>query len=216
MRILIVDDQDIISAGLKLILESHSEFEVVGTASDGAAGVEMVSQHQPDIVLMDIKMPIMDGVQATAEIKKRFPAVKILVLTTYSDDEWMFDAIRSGANGFVLKDMPHEELFKVISGTMSGETHIDPTVAGKLFDHVSRGKPLPKTQLTDKLNERDIEILRLLARGYTNPEIATTLHLSDGTIRNYVSDIFAKLEVSDRTQAALLAVRYGLVDVADL
>jgi two-component system, NarL family, response regulator LiaR len=215
MRILIVDDQDIISAGLKLILESHPEFEVVGTASDGAAGIDMVAQHQPDIVLMDLKMPIMDGVQATDAIKKRFPQVKILVLTTYSDDEWMFDAIRSGADGFVLKDIPHEELFKAIRGTMSGKTHIDPSVAGKLFDHISRGKPLPKAQLTDKLNERDIEILSLLARGYTNPEIATTLHLSEGTIRNYVSEIFAKLEVSDRTQAALLAVRYGLVDVAD-
>jgi DNA-binding NarL/FixJ family response regulator len=216
MKILICDDQDIITEGLKLILESQEDFSVM-TASDGARAADIVAEKQPDLVLMDLKMPIMNGVKATEIIKQRFPAVKVLILTTYGDDDWLFDAIRSGADGFLLKDIPHTELFSAICGTVAGDTHIDPKVARKLFDHAAAQRmPVPNTQLLSILNEREVEILRLISRGYTNTEIAETIHLSEGTVRNYISALFSKLDVSDRTQAALLGLRYGLTDINDL
>jgi len=214
MHILICDDQDIITEGLKLILESQEDFSVM-TASDGAQAVDIVAENQPDLVLMDLKMSIMNGVKATEIIKQRFPSVKVLILTTYGDDDWLFDAIRSGADGFLLKDIPHDELFSAIRGTVAGDTHIDPKVARKLFDRAAQRTPVPNTQLLSILNEREIEILRLISRGYTNTEIAETIHLSEGTVRNYVSALFSKLDVSDRTQAALLGLRYGLTDIND-
>ena len=186
------------------------------TASDGAQAVDIVAKRQPDLVLMDLKMPIMNGIKATEIIKQRFPQVKVLILTTYGDDDWLFDAIRSGADGFLLKDIPHAQLFSAILGTLAGDTHIDPKVARKLFDHAAQRMPVPNTQLLSVLNEREIEILRLISRGYTNTEIADTIHLSEGTVRNYISALFSKLDVSDRTQAALLGLRYGLTDINDL
>lgn len=215
MHILICDDQDIIAEGLRLILESQPDFEVT-TASDGSVAVDLVAEAQPDIVLMDLKMPIMNGIKATATIKQRFPDVKVLILTTYGDDEWLFDAIRSGADGYLLKDIPHEELFKAIRSTVAGNTHIDPKVARRMFDHVARRTPVPNSELLSKLNDREIEILRLISRGYTNGEISATIHLSEGTVRNYISALFAKLDVSDRTQAALLGLRYGFADISDV
>ncbi len=215
MKILICDDQDIITEGLKLILESQADFSVM-TASDGAQAVDIVAEKQPDLVLMDLKMPMMNGVKATAIIKQRFPAVKVLILTTYGDDDWLFDAIRSGADGFLLKDIPHTELFSAIRGTVAGDTHVDPKVARKLFDRAAQRTPIPNTQLLSILNEREIEILHLISRGYTNTEIAETIHLSEGTVRNYISALFSKLDVSDRTQAALIGLRYGLTDINDL
>jgi len=160
-------------------------------------------------------MPIMNGIKATATIKQRFPDVKVLILTTYGDDEWLFDAIRSGADGYLLKDIPHEELFKAIRSTVAGNTHIDPKVARRMFDQVSQRTPIPNSELLSKLNDREIEILRLISRGYTNGKIAETIHLSEGTVRNYISALFSKLDVSDRTQAALLGLRYGLADIGD-
>lgn len=215
MHILVCDDQDIITGGLKLILESQPDFNV-SIVSDGAAALDAIIDYQPDLVLMDLKMPIMNGVKATEVIKQRFPEVKVLILTTYGDDELLFDAIRSGADGFLLKDIPHDDLFKAIRGTVAGNTHVDPQVARKLFDHAAKRTPTPDTQLLNILNERESEILRLISRGYTNPEIARTIHLSEGTVRNYISALFSKLEVSDRTQAALLGLRYGLTDINDL
>jgi DNA-binding NarL/FixJ family response regulator len=215
MHILICDDQDIITEGLKLILESQPDFKIT-TASDGSAAVDRVAEAQPDIILMDLKMPIMNGIKATATIKQRFPDVKVLILTTYGDDEWLFDAIRSGADGYLLKDIPHEELFKAIRSTIAGNTHIDPKVARRMFDHVTQRTPVPNSELLSKLNDREIEILRLISRGYTNSEIAETIHLSEGTVRNYISALFSKLDVSDRTQAALQGLRYGLADINDV
>ncbi|MFZ4826430.1 MAG: response regulator [Phototrophicaceae bacterium] len=198
-----------------MILESQEDFTVM-TAADGAQAVDRVAEIQPDLVLMDLKMPIMNGVKATEIIKQRFPSVKVLILTTYGDEDWLFDAIRSNADGFLLKDIPHVELFNAIRGTVAGDTHIDPKVARKLFDHAAQRTPLPNTQLLSILNEREVEILRLISRGYTNTEIAQTIHLSEGTVRNYISALFSKLDVSDRTQAALLGLRYGLTDINDL
>jgi DNA-binding NarL/FixJ family response regulator len=166
---------------------------------------------------MDLKMPGMNGIQATRKIAEQYPRVKVLVLTTYGDDEWVLDAIRSGAAGYLLKGTPRHALIAAVKGTSAGETHVDPAVAGRLFDHVAqRSVPTSDTTIADTLSERELDVLRLLARGLTNAEIANRLYLSQGTVRNYVSAILAKLNVADRTQAAVLAIRHGLVDVSEL
>ena len=210
IRVLICDDQVVVCEGLRAILGTVPEVEVVGIANDGAEALDRISSLLPDLVLMDLKMPEMNGIQATRLIRERYPLVKVLVLTTYDADEWVFDAIRAGADGYLLKDTPREGLIAALKGTVAGATHVDPQVAGKLFRRVSQGGPPPDQAALDLLGDREKEILRLLARGYTNPEIAQRLFLSEGTVRNYVSSIFSKLGVTDRTQAAVLALRAGL------
>ena len=214
IRILLCDDQDIVTEGLQMILSSVSDFEVIGVAHDGAEAVDAVAADAPDIVLMDLKMPIMNGIQATRKIRQAYPDVDVLVLTTYDDDEWVFDAIRAGACGYLLKDTPREQLIAAIRGTVGGATYIDPNVAGKLLKQVSQpGLSVGvRSSLGADLNERELDVLRLLTDGLSNAEIAERLHLSKGTVQNYVSNIFVKLDVSDRTQAAVLALRRGLVD----
>src|SRR6266498_5101307 len=211
IRVLICDDQDVVLEGLQTILKSAPEIEVVAVAHDGAEALEKIPQAHPDVILMDLKMPEMNGIQATREIRNRFPDVGVLVLTTYDADEWVFDAIRSGAAGYLLKDTPREGLIAAVKGTMSGRTHVDPQVAGKLFTQVQLNAPISSYQeVLGELSERERDVLNLLARGLSNSEIAGRLFLSEGTVRNYVSSIFSKLGVSDRTQAAILALRAGL------
>ena len=212
MKIVICDDQAIMRDGLEMLLNLEKDIQVVGLAQDGAEAVEQVAQHQPDLVLMDLKMPGMNGIEATRQIRARYPAVKVLVLTTYDDDEWVFDAIRAGAAGYLLKDTPREEVLKAIRGTVGGKSFVDPAVAGKLLDQVADGQTQPATLITDKLTRREVDILHQLARGLNNATIAEQLYLSEGTVRNYVSAIFTKLDVSDRTQAAVIAIRHGLGD----
>ena len=214
VRVLICDDQWIVCEGLETILEAAPDIEVVGIAHDGAQALQLTSETSPDLVLMDLRMPVMNGIQATEQIRRNHPEVKVLVLTTYSADEWVFDAIRAGASGFLLKGTPRETLIAAVKGTAAGETYVDPAVAGRLFDQISHGQPSrPDTTVLDVLSEREIDVLRLLARGLGNEEIAQRLYLSHGTVRNYVSAILTKLDVSDRTQAALVALRYGLADL---
>jgi DNA-binding NarL/FixJ family response regulator len=200
---------------LQAILSTAQDIEVVGTANDGAQAVEMTAEAEPDVVLMDLKMPVMNGVQATRRIREQHPEVRILVLTTYDADEWVFDAIRGGASGYLLKDTPRERLIEAIEDTAAGKTPVDPGVAGKLFAQVTQGGAPPDTTIADDLSEREREVLGLLARGMTNAEIAARLYLSEGTVRNYVSAILEKLDVADRTQAAVLALRYGLATPTD-
>jgi DNA-binding NarL/FixJ family response regulator len=207
----------IVCEGLRAILSTARDIKVVGVAHDGAQAVEMIPETQPDIVLMDLKMPIMNGIQATRLICDQYPQVRVLVLTTYDADEWVFDAIRGGASGYLLKDTPRERLIAAIQDTVEGKTHVDPAVASKLFARVAApGTPPPDTFVVDDLSAREREVLSLLARGLANAEIAKQLYLSEGTVRNYVSSILAKLDVSDHTQAAVLALRYGLTDLTDL
>jgi two-component system, NarL family, response regulator LiaR len=209
IRVLICDDQDVVREGLQAILKSCKEIEVVGLAGDGDEALQMILSAKPDVVLMDLKMPVMNGIQATHHIRTQYPEVRVLVLTTYDADQWVFDAIRSGAAGYLLKDTPRDGLIAAIKGTAEGKTHVDPNVAGKLFMQVSK-TPAEDTTVTASLSEREREVLSLLARGLSNADIAARLYLSEGTVRNYVSAIFVKLGVSDRTQAAVLALRYGL------
>jgi DNA-binding NarL/FixJ family response regulator len=214
IRLLICDDQAIVLEGLRAILAMVPEFVVAGVARNGVEAVEMAGSIQPDLILMDLKMPQMNGIQATRIIRERFPEIKILVLTTYDLDEWVIDAVRSGAAGYLLKDTPQEDLVQAIKDTMLGKSHIDPQVAGKILNHIAR-QPVPVApdrRPIEQLSERERDVLRLLARGMSNGEIAQTLFLSDGTVKNYVSMIFSKLGVSDRTQAAIIAMRAGLGD----
>jgi len=210
MKVIICDDQAIVRDGLVMLLKLEPDIEVVGTAGDGAEAVEMVAGKKPDLILMDLKMPIMNGVEATRQIRMKYPEVKVLVLTTYADDEWVFDAIQAGASGYLLKDTPREELIRAVRGTITGKTYVDPSIAGKVLDQVSSHQTQPATLITSKLTEREIEVLRLIARGLSNADIADQLFLSDGTVRNHVSAILAKLGVSDRTQAAVIAIQHGL------
>jgi NarL family two-component system response regulator LiaR len=212
IRVVICDDQMVVRIGLEAILSTAPGIEVGGTVSDGEEAVALVAQATPDVVLMDLKMPGISGVQATRIIRERYPEVGVLVLTTYDADEWVFDAIRAGASGYLLKDTPREELVAAIEGTAAGETHVDPAVAGKLFRQVARTPAPTVTAFAADLSPREREVLRLLARGLNNADIARQLYLSEGTVRNYVSAILSKLDVADRTQAAVFALRHGLAD----
>jgi len=212
MRIIICDDQALIRDSLGMLLSLERNIEVVGAAEDGAQAVDLVAEHRPDLVLMDLKMPGMNGIEATRRIRTHYPETKILVLTTYDDDEWVFDAIRAGASGYLLKDTPREDVIKAVRGTVEGKSFVDPAVAGKLIGQVAGQQSQPATLITDKLTAREVDVLRLLARGLTNAQIAARLHLSAGTVRNHVSAIFAKLDVVDRTQAAVIAIQHGLGD----
>jgi DNA-binding NarL/FixJ family response regulator len=227
IRVLICDDQDVVCEGLRVILGGAEEIEVVGVAHDGAAALALIPRTQPDVVLMDLKMPVLNGVQATRQIRAAHPATRVLVLTTYDADEWVFDAIRGGASGYLLKDTPREELIAAIRATAAGATAVAPAIAGKLFAHIAQAgvaaagdreqlaaptRPAGRPRVHE-LSERELEVLRLLAHGLSNNEIARRLYLSEGTVRNYVSAIFAKLDVTDRTQAALAALRLGLADL---
>jgi DNA-binding NarL/FixJ family response regulator len=210
MKILICDDQAVVRDGLELLLKLEKDFEVVGAASDGAEAVDMTAALSPDLVLMDLKMPGTNGIEATRRIRARHPGVKVLVLTTYDDEQWVFDAVRAGASGYLLKDTPREQIVAAIRGTLQGKAFVDPGVAGRLLDQVASRQVQPPSLLLEKLTEREADVLRLVARGLSNPEIAARLYLSEGTVRNHVSAILTKLDASDRTQAAILAIQHGL------
>ncbi|MGD0794815.1 MAG: response regulator transcription factor [Dehalococcoidales bacterium] len=212
MKVIICDDQAIVRDGLEMLLKLESDIEVVGLADDGAAAVELVAKKKPDLVLMDLKMPVMNGVEAIRQIRAKHPDIKVLVLTTYDDDEWVFDAIQAGASGYLLKDTPRDEVVKAIRGTVTGKTYVDPSVAGKVLRQASSHQTQPATLVTSKLTDREIEVLRLIAKGFSNTDIAGRLFLSEGTVRNHVSAILAKLGVADRTQAAVIAIQHGLTD----
>jgi DNA-binding NarL/FixJ family response regulator len=210
VRVLIVDDQVVVTEGLRVILNLAPTIEVVGVAYDGAQAVELVGKLKPDLVLMDLKMPGMNGIRATRAIREQYPGTHILVLTTYSADEWLFDAIRAGASGYLLKDSDGDAIVAAIEGTVEGRTHIDPAVADKLLA-LARQQIQPDTAIFAELTGRELTILRYLARGLTNADIADRLTLAEGTVRNNVSIILNKLGVADRTQAAALAWHHGLV-----
>jgi DNA-binding NarL/FixJ family response regulator len=210
MKVIICDDQDIVRDGLELLLKLETDIKIVGVATDGAEALEMAEREKPDLVLMDLKMPVMNGVDATREITAKCPGVKVLVLTTYGTDEWVFDAIRAGASGYLLKNASREEVLCAIRGTVEGKTYIDPSVAGKILGDISGTKKKPATLITSKLTEREVEVLNLLAKGLSNEDIAKQLFLSQGTVRNHITSIVAKLGVCDRTQAAIIAIQHGL------
>ncbi len=214
IRVLIVDDQTVVRAGLAAIVGSDPDIEVVGQGSNGEEAIGLVETLSPDLVLMDLQMPMMNGVQATRNLKQAHPKLPVLVLTTYAADEWVLDAVRAGAAGYLLKDTRPAQLLAGIKGTVAGETFLDPVIAGKVLRQASH---LPNTathsiKLVEPLTPRELEVLALVVKGMNNREIGEQLHLATGTVRNHVSEIMGKLTVSDRTQAAVKAVQMGLVD----
>jgi DNA-binding NarL/FixJ family response regulator len=200
--------------GLAAILSTDPEIQVVGLAGNGQDALALVAEMEPDVVLMDLKMPVLNGVQATQRLQQSHPAVNVLVLTTYADDQWVLDAVRAGAAGYLLKDTRRDLLVSAIKGTAEGQSYLDPAIAGKVMQQAATSPEQIRQRLpeAEALTEREQEVLALLAQGHSNPEIARRLHLAAGTVRNYVSVIFQKLGVSDRTQAAVVAVQHGLVD----
>lgn len=211
IKVLIADDQEIVCEGLKRILQSDPEIKVIGIANNGQQALDLINHQTPDIVLMDLQMPIMNGVQAIRQLRKTHPDLPVLVLTTYMDDKWLFDAIRAGATGYLLKDRPRHELLEAIKGTVSGEAYLDPSVAKKVLNQVASAPEPIQFDESIEISERERDILTLLVEGLSNAEIAQRLFLSEGTVRNYLSSLFVKLEVSDRTQAVAVALRRGLV-----
>lgn len=216
IRLLIVDDQVVVRAGLAAIAGSDAEIAVVGQAGNGEEALTQVENHLPDLVLMDLQMPVMNGVQATRHLKRAHPMLPVLVLTTYSADEWVFDAVRAGAAGYLLKDTRPAQLIAAIKGTLAGETFLDPVIAGKVLKQAAhdRDHRSVPTHLIDTLTERELAVLALVVKGQNNRQIGEQLHLATGTVRNHVSVIMEKLAVSDRTQAAVLAVQLGLVTLS--
>ena len=213
IKIIIADDQEIVCEGLKKILQSDPDIKVIGIANNGQQALDLVHHQTPDLVLMDLQMPIMNGVQAIRQLRKTHPDLPVIVLTTYMDDKWLFDAIRAGATGYLLKDSPRQELIDAIKGTLSGNVYLDPSVARKVLDSVAASpEPIESDEDFD-LSERERDILQLLVEGLSNAEIAHRLYLSEGTVRNYLSSLFVKLDVSDRTQAVVVALRRGLVSL---
>ncbi|MGD8624017.1 MAG: response regulator transcription factor [Anaerolineae bacterium] len=210
IRVLIVDDQTVVREGLAAILSTDAEIEVVGQAGDGQEALEIVARVRPDVVLMDLKMPVLNGVQATRRLRQNYPDTQVLVLTTFAQDDWIFDAIRAGATGYLLKDSRRDELIAAIKGTAEGRSYLDPSIAGRVMQQAVAGRATSESP-SELLSERERQVLQLLSQGYSNPEIAQRLHLARGTVRNYVSSILQKLGVSDRTQAAVEALRRGLV-----
>jgi len=215
INVLICDDQLIVCEGLRTILSSDKDIQVVGITNDGQEALDKIKEVQPDLVLMDLMMPRMNGSIATRLIKEKYPHIYVLVLTTYDDDEWVYDAVRSGASGYLLKDTPPDHLIAAIKGTVAGKSYIDPDVAGKILTGYAVHGPA-KLPTNYKFSEREREVLQLLAQGLSNADIAGQLYITEGTVRNYTSEIFRKLGVSDRTQAAIMALRYGLVNVQDI
>lgn len=214
IRVLVVDDQIVVSEGLRVLLNASPNIEVIAVANNGLEAVTMTRQLSPDIVLMDLKMPEMNGIQATKAIAERHKDIPVLILTTYDDDEWVLEAVRAGAKGYLLKDSDRNDIIAAIEGTIAGKTHIDPAVAQKLFTFIKEGVP-QNADFADTLSERELTVLRLLANGMTNAAIADRLYLAEGTVRNHVSSILAKLGVTDRAQATALAWRYGLITPQD-
>ncbi len=216
IRVLLVDDQSLLRMGFRLILAAEPDIEVVGEAADGSSGVSMASALHPDVVLMDVRMPGMDGIQATASITAAGSASKVLILTTFDLDQYVFAGLKAGASGFLLKDAPPAELLTAIRTVAGGDSVLAPTATRRLIDQFVPLLPDPDRQhdrdaLLSKLADREQTVFAQLAAGRSNREIATELHLSEGTVKIHVGRILAKLDLRDRVQAVVLAYESGLI-----
>lgn len=209
IRILIADDHPVVREGLISMIRGEDDFEVVGEASNGLEAVEQTRIIKPDVVLMDLRMPELDGVEAIRQIIATNPDIKFIILTTFNDDEYIFKGIEVGARAYLLKDAPREDLFKAIRAVNRGESLIQPVVASKVlerFAELSRQSQSPET-----LTEREVEVLNLIAKGSANKEIATSLNISNSTVKTHIASIFQKLGANDRTEAVTQAIRRGII-----
>ncbi|MCK5213201.1 MAG: response regulator transcription factor [Dehalococcoidia bacterium] len=211
IKILIADDHPVVREGLSTMLERQEDMEVLGAATDGAAAVQMCEQLRPDVVLMDLRMPELDGVQAMRQIAEHQPSIRFIVLTTYDNDDYIFKGIEAGARAYLLKDSPREELFKAIRAVYKGESLIQPSIASKVLDRFATLSR--QSQPPELLSEREMEVLRLMATGAANKTIAAQLFISESTVKTHVQSIFQKLNVNDRTEAVTNALQRGIISL---
>jgi len=209
-RILLVDDHEVVRLGLKALLEHHAQFEVVGEAGTAREAIEQVGRISPDVVLMDIRLPGASGIEACEEITRRFPETRVIMLTSYAEDEMLFSAIRAGASGYVLKQIAGEDLIRAIEAIGRGEALLDPAVTQRVFQEVRKAVKEEEASAFSNLSQQEKHVLMLVSEGKTNREIAKALFLGEGTVRNYVSSILSKLGVSNRAEAAAYAVEHNL------
>lgn len=206
IRLLLVDDQPLFRQGLASLLSVEDDLEVVGQANHGNEAIALTDQLQPDVILMDVRMPVCDGVVATHEIHQRYPWIKILILTTFDEDEYIWRSLQAGALGYLLKSTPAKAVASAIRTLAQGHSQLGPTIAPKVFAQIN--PPAAKKDYQHLLSEREIEVLKLLSQGNNNQEIAQALHLTEGTVKNHITRILGQLGVRDRTQAALWAQKY--------
>lgn len=214
IRVLIADDHGIVRKGIRALLATEPDIEVVGEAADGLEAVEQEAKLEPDVILMDMVMPRLDGIEAIRRITARRPEARVLVLTSFAADEKVFPAVKAGAVGYLLKDSGPEELVQAIRQVHLGEPSLHPTIARKLLQELSHS-PSKKAATTDPLTERELEVLRLIARGGSNRQIAEEMVISEATVRTHVSNILGKLHLASRTEAALYALREGIATLED-
>jgi DNA-binding NarL/FixJ family response regulator len=211
-RIILVDDHEVVRLGLKSLLDRHPKFEVIGEAGNAKETMELVERLLPDVVLMDIRLPGTSGIEACEEITKKFPEIRIIMLTSYAEDDMLFSAIRAGASGYVLKQIGADDLMHAIEAVGRGEALLDPAVTQRVFQEVRRAVKEEESQAFSTLSQQEKHVLILVSEGRTNREIAKSLFLGEGTVRNYVSSILSKLGVSNRAEAAAYAVEHSLKD----
>ena len=214
IRILLVDDQRLVREGIQILLDSESDLEVVGQAANGAEGLELVDNLGPDVVLMDVRMPVMDGVTATKEISKLHPDIAVIILTTFDDDDVIFEGLKAGAKGFLLKDISSAEMAAAIRTVAAGDGLIQPSVTRRVmaeFSRLAESRDQEESSLAEPLTDRELEVLRLIAQGLSNQEIADQLVITVGTVKNHVSSLLGKLGARDRTQAVIKAQELYLV-----
>jgi DNA-binding NarL/FixJ family response regulator len=212
IRVVIADDQALVRTGFRVILDAESDLEVVGEAGDGRETVEVVQGRRPDVVLMDIRMPNLDGIEATRHLMKLAHPPRVLMLTTFDLDEYVYEALRAGASGFLLKDAGADELLHAVRVVAAGDALLSPSITRRLIaDYAQRPQPSEKPAALGELTPRELEVLRLVARGHSNAEIARQLVLGDATVKTHVARIFQKLDLHDRAQAVVLAYESGLV-----
>lgn len=215
IRVLLVDDQALFREGLHTLLSMNNDIDIVGEAGNGQEAIEASRILNPDVILMDLRMPILDGVAATRRLKETGQTARVIVLTTFDDDETIFDGLRAGAVGYLLKDVSSEKLVEAIRATARGESFLQPSIAAKVLAEFARLEERPTASLSqnlvEPLSERELEILRQIAAGNSNKEIANQLYITEGTVKNHVTNILGKLGVRDRTQAALRGRELGLI-----
>jgi DNA-binding NarL/FixJ family response regulator len=212
IKILVVDDHEVVRDGISVMMGRQQDFAVVGEASNGLEAIEKVQDLHPDIVLMDLRMPQMNGVEAMRRIRSEDSEVKFIVLTTYDNDEYIFDAIEAGAKGYLLKDASREELFQAVRAVHQGESLIEPGVAAKILDRLAQlSRRSNQTSVAELLSDRETEVLQLMASGSPNKAIAAALSISESTVKTHVANIFQKLEVNQRTEAVTKAMSLGII-----
>ena len=216
IRVAVVDDQRLFARGLSGLVELLPGVEVVGVAYNGEEAIALCRKEEPDVILMDISMPKMDGISATREIKALLPRAAVIILTGHEEDEHLFEGIKAGAQGYLLKDSEPEDLSRAIHTVYAGDTIIAPDLAQKMLTTFEGGRPGGSAHLAPPLTERELEVIKALAQGMSDRQIARSLGISEKTVRNHTSNIYRKLHIFDRTQAVIYAVREGVIDVEEL